>query len=184
MKYWILTVLYLGGKLERAADRLDEQMSTVALNAFGDTLQQYEKLSDLCDVKRRLVNLQVLSHRLRSNMTADDIELMRRCMRGESYGEIAAALKISKATAYRHVKRVIDDCTDALQALGFDFDRMERDYADIWLVVRTRAAFAVRSRQERVYNFRDLRLLGVGRNMTNITTTAGTVSAAMMPNLA
>ena len=184
MKYWILTILFLGGKLERAADRLDEQMATVALDPFGDTVRQCEKLSVLCDVKRRLVNLHVLSHRLRCDLTDDDVALLRRCMRGESYGEIAAAMKISKATAYRHVKRVIDRCTDVLLALGFDADRMERDYADIRLVAKTRAAFAVRSMQDRVYNFRDLRLLGVGRKMTNMTTTAGTVNAAMMPNLA
>ena len=44
MMAWILTILYLDGRLEAAAARLDDRIAAVALNPFGDTMRQCARL--------------------------------------------------------------------------------------------------------------------------------------------
>ena len=80
MNAWVLTVLYIGDKLARAEEITDAKINAVALNPFGETSSQCRKLMKLTDRKRRLVNMQVLSHRLRCCL--DEEEKERSQLRG------------------------------------------------------------------------------------------------------
>lgn len=144
MMAWILTILYLDGRLEAAAARLDDRIAAVALNPFGDTMRQCARLVRLNDRKRRLVNMQVLSHRL-SCCLKEEAALMRLCLAGVSYGDLARVLGVSKATAYRRVKCAAARCVRELEKLGFGPERLARDYGDLNAVRTVYEAFSARA---------------------------------------
>ena len=145
MMTWILTILHLEDRLEAAAARLDDRIAAVALNPFGDTMRQCERLMRLNDRKRRLVNMQVLSHRLRCCMKAEEAALLRLLHAGVSYGDLAQALGVSKATAYRRVKCAAAKCVRELEKLGFTPERLRREYADVNAVKTVYDAFCARA---------------------------------------
>ena len=105
MMAWILTILYLDGRLEAAAARLDDRIAAVALNPFGDTMRQCARLVRLNDRKRRLVNMQVLSHRLSCCLKEEEAALMRLCLAGVSYGDLARVLGVSRSTVYNRLNK-------------------------------------------------------------------------------
>ena len=145
MNAWVLTVLYIGDKLARAEEITDAKINAVALNPFGETSSQCRKLMKLTDRKRRLVNMQVLSHRLRCCLDEEEKELMRMCLEGLSYGDISEVLGLSKATAYRRTKKAADKCEAALEKLGFCRERLENDYADVRAVKSVYDTFVMRA---------------------------------------
>lgn len=145
MMAWILTILYLDGRLEAAAARLDDRIAAVALNPFGDTMRQCARLMRLNDRKRRLVNMQVLSHRLSCCLKEEEAALMRLCLAGVSYGDLARVLGVSKATAYRRVKCAAARCVRELEKLGFGPERLTRDYGDLNAVKTVYNAFSAQA---------------------------------------
>lgn len=141
MRTWIMTILFLAGRLESAAERLDEKAERIALDPKGNTMRQYEKIAEVLDVKRRLVNLRVMAHRLETCLNPSERERIGRAMDGASSAAVAESEGVSRTTAYRRTKRAFLRAAAILDGLGYDAARMEEDYASIPLCRRTYIRF-------------------------------------------
>lgn len=150
-------------------DRLDERIAAVALNPFGCTEKQYETVCLLTDEKRRVVNMQVLAHRLLCGITEEERALAGLCLKGDSYAEIAAVLGVSKATAYRKVRILMRKAAAVLVDLGFTEERLRVDYADIRLVRRTYRHICQRQRQRDVGSDKGIGGKAYERNADGVT---------------
>lgn len=131
MRTWIMTILRMKNVAERAEAVLDRRIDRIALDVTGDT---YEKAQSICaaiDCKRRLCNMTVLAHRLECALAPREMCYLKACAFGRSITDMAAEDGVSRATAFRRLKVAIKRAEKVLDGLGFDCERMERDYMSI-----------------------------------------------------
>ena len=137
MKFWAMTIMRLGGKLEKLADSIDETVGKLALDLSADTLKQYYKIMEYNDVKRRVVNLKVMRDRMLDRLPEDEREIVLCYAAGKAMQEIADTRGVSKSSISRKIHTALYKCIRVLDTLGFDTSRLDAEYADIPLVQRT-----------------------------------------------
>lgn len=130
MKIWILAVFRLASGLCRAIEEYDKKIDRIALDPFGVTLKQYEKVIALSDKKRRLINLKVMYMLLKEKLDEHDIYLITKYARGISVAEIAERLEMKQSAVYKRLNRAIAEAEEVLAKSGYDEKRMECEYGE------------------------------------------------------
>lgn len=136
MEYWVLTMLALENKLEAAAESCTRQAEEAALEQGGDAFSAFEKVIEINDKKRRIVNMKVLCDTVKGSLAPQESELLVAYVR-HTAGELAAALSESRLKVYRDVKRALSKAAKALARIGFKKEELERDYRELALFSRT-----------------------------------------------
>ena len=128
MEIWILTLLALRPKFGSMAQMYEKRAEREALNMTDDAYTVFERLSLTNDVKRRVVNASVLCERAV-------------CALGD---DVRSRIKI-----YRLLKRLLCAAAKKLYALGYDEEKMRRDYNDVPLFAKTYARIKRAKSKER-----------------------------------
>jgi len=76
MKFWVMAIFAVYGKLRRMVELLDEQIDGLSVQIVGDTYQLFDRVIALNDKKRCLVNLKVLGDMLKKLLDKDEFELL------------------------------------------------------------------------------------------------------------
>jgi len=138
MKFWIKTVFYLAGKLGRLVDTIDKEMAELSLCMVSDTFTIFDSMLKLEDKKRRLCNFKVIRDLMRAGLELQEKEIVRRhVIRGQTFGEIASDMDISKSKVNRIFLEAVKKCEAVAISLTYTEERFEKEYADIPLVFGT-----------------------------------------------
>lgn len=130
MDIWILTALFLRPKLAYAAKVFEQRAMDEALDLKGDALEVCEKVMELNDVRRRLINLKVICDRIEEAMSKEEYLLLKEYVT-QGTGAIALKAGCTRMRVYRAVKRALYKAVQKLNALGFDSQRMNDDYLSV-----------------------------------------------------
>lgn len=144
MKKWILMIFRIGSLLEQLTDRLDRRVERLALDPFGQTARQYERILELIDKKRRLVNLKVMREMLAHELAADDVFLLAKYAFGMSAAQIAELTNRRESTVYKRLRAALTKAEKTLLAAGYDEARLEREYSEFPIVKNTVGLFSRR----------------------------------------
>lgn len=136
MEFWVLMILALENKLEAVAESCTRQAEEASLALGGDTFSAFEKVIEINDKKRRIVNMKVLCDTIASSLESCETELLKDYVR-RSAGEIAADTGASRSKVYRDIRRACGKAAKAIARLGFKEEEMARDYGEIALCART-----------------------------------------------
>lgn len=147
MEIWILTLLALRPKFGSMAQMYEKRAEREALNMTDDAYTVFERLSLTNDVKRRVVNASVLCERAVCAL-GDDVRYLEQYLT-RSAADIAESEGCSRIKIYRLLKRLLCAAAKKLYALGYDEDKMRRDYNDVPLFAKTYARIKRAKSKER-----------------------------------
>jgi len=142
MKEWILSVFFLQNKLKDLAAQIDSEIKIYSLSLTMDTNKLFDKVMQLQDKRRRVVNFKVLYDIMKDNLSASEKTILADSAKGNSFNEIGQKLNVSKSTAARYFKQAIDKCTNVAHSLNFTLERFKKEYGDILLIHKTASKFS------------------------------------------
>lgn len=148
MEFWVLTVVAMESKLRYIADKYTKRAEDAALHPVGDTFAAIERVAEINDMKRRIVNMKVMYDKIKESLKADELELLAAYI-GSSAAEIAEREYISRAKVYRRIARAMKQAVRALLRLGYDKAKMDGDYLSLQLPSRTYLQIKRLKRKER-----------------------------------
>lgn len=131
IKRWILLLMRMGELPERLCDKIDERIERLALDPFGQTKKQYEKILSLTDVKGRIINLKLMRELLVGGLDPAQTFLLTRYAMGYSAAQLAADLDIKESTMYKRVRTAIGRAAAMLERAGFSESRLDDEYASM-----------------------------------------------------
>ena len=138
MKIWVLTIFRLAPKANRLVKSIDERMEKIALDAFGVTSEQYERIINLNDEKIKIINLAILCKTCRDSIIERDYIAIMRYARGESANEIALDSGVSGGAIRKRICRALERCCKSLEQAGFSKSKLDSEYAKIDCVARAK----------------------------------------------
>ncbi len=147
MEIWILTLLALRPKFGSMARMYEKRAETESLNMTDDVYAVVQRMNEINDLKRRAVNAKVLCDRISCKMGEDERYLTSYLTR--SAAEIAESEGCSRVKVHRILKRLLRSAAKTLSGLGYDGEKMRREYADIPLFARTYARLKRAKTRER-----------------------------------
>ena len=136
MKAWVLANFYLARKMDKLAERIDEEIDRSSLLLKIDTATLFEVIFNLNDKKRRVVNFKVLHSMLLKQLYLQEMGIISRYIKGQTLEEIGKEYEISKSTVSRRLKQAIDKCIKIFESLQFTEERLEKEYAEIPLIYK------------------------------------------------
>lgn len=148
MEFWILTVFAMESKLGYIADKYTKRAEDAALHPVGDTFAAIERVAEINDMKRRIVNMKVICDKIKEVLKEDDLELLT-AYASSSAAEIAGRENISRAKVYRRIARAMRQAVRALSRLGYDKAKMDGDYLSLQLPFRIYSQIKRLKRKER-----------------------------------
>jgi len=131
MKFWVMAIFAVYGKLRRMVELLDEQIDGLSVQIVGDTYQLFDRVIALNDKKRCLVNLKVLGDMLKKLLDKDEFEIVVKHAKGKTFEEIALMVSLSKSSVNRKFLKAIEKCTKHLEALTYNEERLLEEYKDL-----------------------------------------------------
>lgn len=138
MELWILTVFALKSKLNAAAASLTERAQAWAQNWEEDVFATCNKIIEINDEKRRIVNLKVLCEAAEKALGETERNVLTMYVK-KSVAEIADRLSMSASAVYRTLMRAFSKAEKAFAKLKFDEAAFERDYRPLTLCALTYA---------------------------------------------
>lgn len=137
MKGWILAIFKLRCKLIALTDGIDKKIAVSATSFSACTKDNIQSIMTLIDVKRRLVNLEVLYKKMLVRLDLNERELLKNYAAGMSLADIAESEHFSRCSVYRYILRAFSKCISALEKCGYNADKLESEYMDIYVVRKT-----------------------------------------------
>ena len=138
MKIWVLTIFRLAPKASRLVKSIDERMEKIALDAYGVTSEQYERIINLNEEKIKIINLAILCKMCSEKLAERDYTAVLRYAKGESSGEIALDYGVSDGAIRKRIRRALDRCEKILASAGYGEKRLVREYAGVECVISAR----------------------------------------------
>ncbi len=124
MKIWILAIFRLAAGLSKTIDDYDKKIERIALNPFGVSLKQYEKVIELSDNKTRIVNMKIMHDLLKNRLDVNEVYLISKYARGISVAEMAERLEMKASSLYKKLNRAVAAAEEVLKKSGYDEVRM------------------------------------------------------------
>ena len=106
--------------------------------------------------KRKIINLAVLKTALCDSVKERDLDALSRYSCGETAGEIAKDCAVGESAVRKRIKRAIESCITAMQDMGFDEKRMEREYGSLDCVSLSRRAIERKTKLKRLNAYKKL----------------------------
>lgn len=131
MKFWILMIFAVAQPARRMIERINEKIEKIALNPFGVTMKQYEKIEALVDKKSALSNLIVMQERVSSVISRDEAVALQFYSAGRTAKEIGQVKGESPAVVYGKIRSAICKGAKMLEKDGYTQERLEREYLGI-----------------------------------------------------
>lgn len=136
MKYWsksTLTIYKYLSTMSKSIDRIIEEntksSNSVALQRYQTTQYQANKIIDLIDRKRKMVNLKVIAEDVVSRLKKSDRRIITLVFFDGIKSELVAdMLGISLRTFFRRKANALNQFTIILEALGYDAEFFESEY--------------------------------------------------------
>ena len=137
MKYWsksTLTIYKYLSTMSNSIDRIIEENSkcsnSVVLQRYQTTQYQANKIIDLIDRKRKMVNLKVIAEDVVSRLKKTDRRIITLVFFDGVKSEIVAEMMgISLRTFFRRKSNALNQFTLVLEALGYDAEFFESEYS-------------------------------------------------------
>ena len=148
MKIWVLTIFRLAPKASRLVKSIEERMEKIALDAFGVTSEQYERIIGLNEEKIKIINLAILCKMCADGIGERDSDIMMRYARGESSSDIAPDYGISDGAIRKRIRRALCRCEKILIGAGYGERKLEREYAQLDCVTRAKE-FVLKKRKNK-----------------------------------
>ncbi len=146
MKIWILTIFRLAAEVGKQIDSLEKRIEHIAVNPFGITTKQYEKVLSLGDKRNRLINLRVMHEVICDDLTAEERLMLTRYAFGTSAAQLGEVMGYRVGAVYARIKRALAKAKKTLARCGYDEGRMINEYGEFGEVCSVMARLAVRSR--------------------------------------
>jgi len=133
MKIWVKVIFGLNGKLNTLVAGLDKKMVQAAMS-FGDTYTQCSKIMDMIEFRRVAVNMRVIYNAMVKRLRSEEV----RALEGTyAYDRpvscIADEIGIGRGEVLGMLDAAINKCIDCLRDLGYNSDRLEVDYSDMYI---------------------------------------------------
>ena len=141
MKIWVLTIFRLAPKASRLIKSIDERMEKIALDAFGVTSEQYERIIKLNDEKIKIINLAILYKICNEQISEREVDAITRYAKGERVSEIAKDYAVSEGAIRKRIRRALPRCAKRIESLGYNEYKLARQYDDIDKVARVKEFF-------------------------------------------
>ncbi|MCL2847571.1 MAG: hypothetical protein FWE13_02315 [Firmicutes bacterium] len=137
MKHWISTIFYLNNKLNKLLDALSQELESYAVNLTIDTFRVFDLIMKIEDKKRRICNFKVLGDLIKSKLNISQKEIVNRyIVKGDSFEQIAYGSGVSKSTTNRRFKEAINIAIATAISLGYNEDKLTKEYCDIMLITK------------------------------------------------
>lgn len=147
MENWVLTVIAMEPKLKYAADMYTKRASEAALEMTGDACTAIQRVVEINDMKRRIVNMKVLFDAIKGALSDEELLLLREYA-VHSAAEIAARQNAARSGIYRKIAKAQKAAVKALSRLKYDKEKMDEDYLSMQLTLRAYRQIARRKRKE------------------------------------
>ncbi|MBQ8882523.1 MAG: hypothetical protein IJY70_03925 [Clostridia bacterium] len=131
MKIWVLAIFRLAPKASRIIKSIENRVEKIALDAFGITSEQYERIINLNDEKRKIINLAILKRAVEKSVKPRDLDALNRYAFGQSADEISQNSGVGGSAIRKRINRAIIACTEEMEKLGYGASKLEREYSDI-----------------------------------------------------
>jgi len=136
MKYWSKSALSIYRYLFTMSNTLDrivlensKSSNSALLQKYQSTQYQANKLIDLIDRKRKMVNLKVIVDNVVSRLKKEDRRIITLVyFDGVKSEKVAQIMGISLRTFFRKKANVLKEFSIILQALGYDEEFFELEY--------------------------------------------------------
>ncbi len=135
MKYWILLVFRLLTGLDKRIERCDKVIERIALSPFGDTMAQYEEILSQMNKKNKLINLKVMSERIKSALATEDYFLLCKYASGVPVKELSLSFTVKKGALYKRLNKIFVIAERTLAKDGFTEEALEREYAEFPFII-------------------------------------------------
>ena len=139
---WCRTFLTSYRALNTMAKTLDSTLEKLALRGFNgnttgySTDMLYDKMLEVIDRKKGLVNVKVLVDNAMSTLSSKDREILRlRYMDGLDTRASAEFLGVNERTYFRRLNNALSGFMFGLKRLGYDVDRIKREYKNETFIV-------------------------------------------------
>lgn len=144
MKSWIKTIFMIYRHLPRIIDSIDKVFQARALNggvmsgsaiSYNNVYNLSENLLKLTERKNALINLKVLTDSIIKGIDKKLAKiLILRYIDGFNFKMLAEHFNISERTAYRRIDEALTMASMALEGLGYDKEKIEKEYKEeAWL---------------------------------------------------
>lgn len=144
MKSWIKTIFMIYRHLPRIIDSIDKVFQARALNggvmsgsaiSYNNVYNLSDNLLKLTERKNALINLKVLTDSIIKGMDKKLAKiLILRYIDGFNFKMLAEHFNISERTAYRRIDEALTMASMALEGLGYDKEKIEKEYKEeAWL---------------------------------------------------
>ena len=132
MKSWVVAIVKVQPRLEDMVRLLMHKIERHSKDMTGDTFSLCEKILLLADKKRRLCNLKVIFERITKNFSSEEKELFEDVV-GERglLSEKAREKGVNRSTMLRRFEKLTIKAGESLLKLGFDKERLEKDYVGL-----------------------------------------------------
>ena len=131
MKTWILLIFRLAQPARRLIDKLQDKIEKIALNPFGRTEVQYERILKLTDKRAAIINLLYLHRLLCEAIGGEEAAIMELYARGKTGREIGEARGESAMQIFVRLRRAFTKGERALKKEGYDLVRLEKEYCSL-----------------------------------------------------
>ena len=144
MKSWIKTIFMIYRHLPRIIDSIDKVFQARALNggvmsgsaiSYNNVYNLSDNLLKLTERKNALINLKVLTDSIIKGIDKKLAKiLILRYIDGFNFKMLAEHFNISERTAYRRIDEALTMASMALEGLGYDKEKIEKEYKEeAWL---------------------------------------------------
>ncbi len=128
MKLWILLIFKLAQPARRLIDKLQEKIERIALDPFGQTERQYERILSLSDKRAAIINLLYMHRMICEKLDSVDATVLELYSRGKTGKEIGEACGETPTQIFIRIRRVVRKAERALVKVGYDEARLEKEY--------------------------------------------------------
>lgn len=132
---WCRTLLTSYRALNTFAKTLDDTMEKLALKGFNgyssgySTDMLYDKMLEIIDRKKGLVNIKVLVDNAMSKLSVKDYEILKlRYFDGIDVAQSAEMLALNGRTYFRKLNKALSSFMFNLKKMGYDVERIKSEY--------------------------------------------------------
>jgi hypothetical protein len=126
-----MLIFRLAQPARRLIDKLQDKIEKIALNPFGNTELQYERILKLTDKRAAIINLLYLHRVLCEAIGAEEAAIMELYSRGSTGREIGEARGESAMQIFVRLRRAFTKGARALKKEGYDLARFEKEYCGL-----------------------------------------------------
>ncbi len=133
---WVKTILYVYKYLDSLAEAIDKLVERQALNSFyyysglsedNGVMAVSERIINLIDRKKRLINIKVLTDKSLENCDSEYAQiLIERYIDNDKSEEIAFRHGYAMRTYFRKLSQAEEQCASKMSQMGFTSEKLEK----------------------------------------------------------